>query len=375
MATASGSAEAAAARSLWLEGSAVKLSLWLGGAGLALCKAVAYWATGSTLVRTSMFESLGDVISSFIMFMTQRKMNDARDVQHYPVGKGRFQAIGVLFFCAFMCSSMSSMAIDSIQELLSSETEEKSVDSALRRLFSDHSRLRLAAWSTFGPNGLDQLIAEYGDGGGGGDASSQRYLSMVLLSVCTLVKLLLWLYCRAIERLKASDIVGALGDDHRNDTMSCLVVIFIMGILNLAERRGWDSPWLAKLDPFASMLLAGWIVYGWVQTSLEQISALSDRRADDEDIDMEAMREAVERTLKDTGVACRGADVYHVGEGFRTQLRLVPVGREAESIARTLSALEGAIREANEEVYMVDMRMRPCDEDENSSRSWVKDLS
>ena len=24
------------------------------------------------------------------------------------------------------------------------------------------------------------------------------------------------------------------------------------------------------------------------------------------------MREAVERTLKDTGVACRGADVYHV---------------------------------------------------------------
>merc|ERR1719204_595728 len=124
-----------------MERIAVALSFWVGGVGLSVLKGIAYAATGSAMVRTSMFDSFGDVVSSAIMAVTQWQMSNAKDAHRYPMGKARFAPLGVLFFCAFMCSSMSSMAIDSMQTLIATEEDDTAAADAaagaVRQLFED----------------------------------------------------------------------------------------------------------------------------------------------------------------------------------------------------------------------------------------------
>jgi len=103
-----------------LETSAVRISLWLGGVGLTCFKGIAYYLSGSGLVRAAMFESLGDVVSSGIMTLTQWRVADDSDRHLYPAGKQRLTPIGILVFCAFMTSQMVSMAIESVSSLTES---------------------------------------------------------------------------------------------------------------------------------------------------------------------------------------------------------------------------------------------------------------
>lgn len=346
-----------------LEKSAIFASFWIGGCGLTALKMGAYFATGSVLVRTSMFESLGDVISSTIMFVTQLKMNDTRDVARYPVGKGRFGALGVLFFCAFMCSSMSSMAIDSFQSLISSEEDASSgVDVAFKSLFTDKPYLRFLAGGS-----VESLVTKYTDASD--EEGSGDVMSLVILFVCVVTKALLYTYCRGVQRKYPSDLVGALGDDHRNDTISCAVVMFTMGLLSMSAKKGWESPWLAKVDPGVSVLLALWIVYGWITNALEQIQVLSDQRADEDAVDLAAVRAAAEAALKGSSLELCGADAYHIGEGFRVQLKLAATSKSAP--VEALSAVEDAVRGVSDEVRMVDVALRGPSEKGN----WVKEYS
>ncbi|CAK0830691.1 unnamed protein product, partial [Prorocentrum cordatum] len=199
------------------EGLAVGLSLWVGGAGLAACKLAAYVATGSPLVRASMFDSLGDVFSSVIMQITQRKIADTRDARRYPLGKHRFESLGVLFFCAFMTATMTNMIIDSLQTLLSPpEDAGPGAGDALRRLLEENPRLRWGYLPWSRPS-VDALVAQYG---GGEEEESEQSLATVLMVACVLVKLLCFAYCKAVAQRTQSGVVAALADDHRNDAVS-----------------------------------------------------------------------------------------------------------------------------------------------------------
>jgi len=359
------------ARAQAMERMAVALSFWIGGAGLALLKGAAYVATGSVLVRTSMFDSIGDVFSSAIMAVTQWQMSNSRDAHRYPMGKARFAPLGVLFFCAFMCSSMSSMAIDSVQTLIATEEEDTAAadaaTAAVRRLFEDRPRLRWA----YGPGrSVETLAAEYGSQFGGGDAGedTDMTLSARLMALCVVVKLLLWLYCKAVGRVQNSEIVKALSADHRNDTITNAVVIGAMYLVTFLQQAGYGGPLLGKVDPAVSLLLSVWIVYGWITNACDQLKVLSDRRADTDDVDAEAIRQAASGALEGLPLELRSTDVYHAGEGFRVRLELCPAngstGAQEERLAGALSKVRSAAREAagDSEVLAVETCILPREE-------------
>jgi len=349
----------------FLERTAVGLSLWVGGVGLAAMKCLVYVATGSALVRASMFDSIGDVLSSAIMALTQRRAADSRDLHLYPMGKGRFAALGVLFFCAFMCSTMSSMVLESVQALFAADEEPSAAD-ALRRLFEEKPRLRWA----YGPRRVEAMIAEYGDGGGDGGRACVDGLSTALLAACVGVKVLLYVWCKGVAQQRGSDIVAALATDHRNDTITNAMVIATMLGLRACRGGAWDGPWVARVDPAVSLLLSIWIVRGWLASAADQFRLLSDRRV--EGADAEAIRAAAGRALEGGPWELRGSDVYHSGDGYRVHLELLPsADAAAERAAACFQALERAVRGASGEVRRVDVRLRPRGAGPKPEPAWV----
>lgn len=349
-----------------MERTAIHLSFWLGGCGLVALKGAAYASTGSTLVRTSMFESVGDVLSSLILWITNLAMNSDRNVHLYPVGRFRLAPIGVLFFCAFMLSSMCSMALDSFQQLLASEGDDaaaaEAAAGAVRRLAEDYWWLRFVSGKS-----VDGLIAEYGIAPGGDDSDSDASLWTKLLTLCVLVKLALYVFCMRARRSHASDILKALAADHRNDMVVNIVVICTVSFVAYMERCGLGGRLLSKIDPASSLALSLWIIYGWISQSLEQVKVLSDRRADEDAVDQEAIRRSVEAALQHTPLYLRGLDVYHAGEGFRLRLDLKTkvdgANPKEEALASALErAQQAALTAAGaEEVHTVEVCIRQHD--------------
>mmetsp|Transcript_70833 Transcript_70833/g.201015 ORF Transcript_70833/g.201015 Transcript_70833/m.201015 type:complete len:356 (-) Transcript_70833:92-1159(-) len=345
------------------EGLAVGLSLWVGGAGLAACKLAAYVATGSPLVRASMFDSLGDVFSSVIMQITQRKIADTRDARRYPLGKHRFESLGVLFFCAFMTATMTNMIIDSLQTLLSPpEDAGPGAGDALRRLLEENPRLRWGYLPWSRPS-VDALVAQYG---GGEEEESEQSLATVLMVACVLVKLLCFAYCKAVAQRTQSGVVAALADDHRNDAVSNLFAAITMIVIRVLEDKGVSGEYLAKLDPLVALLLSTWIVYNWVSTAVEHLQKLSDEVVDDEEL--QRIQSAAEDALRGSSLQVDAAHVYSVGDGCQVSLELAPVKGNAasEQVASALAKLGGAIRGASESVQEVGWRLRP-----EPSHEWV----
>ena len=80
-------------------------------------RGVAYFMSGSELIKASVFESLGDVMSSAILAVTQMRVRDTTDMHLYPTGKKRFTPLGILFFSAFAVSTMISLIIENIEKL------------------------------------------------------------------------------------------------------------------------------------------------------------------------------------------------------------------------------------------------------------------
>jgi len=370
-----------------LERSAVTLSLWVGGAGLAALKLSVYLATGSVLIRASMFDSLGDVFSSLIMALTQSKVNDKRDMHLYPIGKGRFAPLGVLFFCAFMCSTMLSMAIDSLQNLVTSDEGgapagpdvQAAVGSAMHDLFKENRFLRMASW----PKGSEVLIAQYsaaaadaaGSGGDGGVPQIDP-LSTSLLGVCVATKIVLYFWCKYVGSKRNSEIVAALGADHFNDTFTNSMVIATMLLIHYASGTAYDGAWLGKVDPAVSLVLSLYIVKGWVQNAMEQFAVLSDRRA--EEADLEAITQATSKALAGSPLKLKKADIYKVGDSsHRVQLDLVPdqADTESEKVAAWLAGVEENVMGADSDVTIVDVRLRSftSQSSKEDQHAWVKE--
>mmetsp|Transcript_99031 Transcript_99031/g.251403 ORF Transcript_99031/g.251403 Transcript_99031/m.251403 type:complete len:374 (-) Transcript_99031:98-1219(-) len=331
-----------------MEKTAVGVSFWIGGAGLVVLKGIAYAATGSILVRTSMFDSIGDVFSSAIMWVTQMQLNSTRDASSYPVGKHRFAPLGVLFFCAFMFSSMSSMGLEAFQQLIVRQEVEgaaaaEAASGAVRRLFEERPFLRLASGSS-----MDALVAQYGVAPGAAESEAASGISSTkLLAICVVVKIVLYFYCRAVQKVQTSEILKALAQDHFNDSATTAAVVCTMFLVSKAEQSGVQWPYLSKVDPAVSFLMALWIVYGWIIQALDQVKVLSDCRAEEgPDIDSGRLERAAKSALQGSPLELRGLDVYHAGEGFRVRLDLRPIKDNASDSEERLAGVLNRVREA-----------------------------
>lgn len=325
-----------------LEASSVAISFWLGGCGLLGLKGCAYALSGSALVRTSMFESIGDVVSSAVLAVTQWKVADLSDRNQYPTGKHRLVPLGVLFFCAFMTSAMVNMAIEQVNTLFSAEEVESSTGELLQKVFDDHPRLKFGLW----PRRVSDVVSAYA--GDDIDSDSSDYIAAILMGLCVFVKGICFAWCSYATCVTGSEVPKVLGADHRNDIFANSLVIVVMRAVAALEVRGYSKLWLSKIDPFASLLLSLWIIWGWVDSALQQISILSNRRVDGEDA--EKVKEVAAKYLESTEFRLLDLDVYHSGESFEARLTITPatsVGAKLEvgKISTILQALEAAICE------------------------------
>jgi len=325
------------------------------------------------------------VFSSLIMAMTQWKVNDKGNMHEYPLGKGRFAPLGVFFFCAFMCSTMLNMAIDSVQTLISSHEDnapavpdvQAAVGSAMHDLFKEHPNLRLASLATGSQAFIAQYTAAVADAGGSGEVSDVPDIdqpSAALLCVCVATKILLFLWCRYVGSMRNSEIVAALRADYFNDTLTNSMVIATMFFIHYASGTAYGGTWLGKVDPAVSLVLSLWIVRGWVQNAMGQFSVLSDQRA--EEVDVEAIKQATDKVLEGSPLQLHRADIYRVGDrSNRVQLELRPnqASTESEKVAALFDKVEGSIRSTSSEVSIVDVRLRSFNSQDKDNNDWVKE--
>mmetsp|Transcript_58756 Transcript_58756/g.140021 ORF Transcript_58756/g.140021 Transcript_58756/m.140021 type:complete len:375 (+) Transcript_58756:79-1203(+) len=347
---------------------AIQASFWFGGAGLVILKGIAYALCGSALVRSSMFESLGDVASTSVMWLTQRKVADTSDNHMYPLGKGRFTGLGVFFFSAFMCSAFTTVAIEAMQDLFAAFSDEgdkpdpvSGEETAIRRLLSEKPLVR---WM-LGPSKIDSIVAEYAPAAAAEE--SVDHTVTVMLVICVCVKVVLYILCTAVARRTSksgAEVSQTLAIDHRNDSVMVTLVLVINAVVDWLRSTGRDYWWLPLIDPIASLLLALWILYGWMSSALEQFHLLSDRLAEDESD--EGIRQAAESSLKGSSLQLVEAKSHHVGEGLcvRISVRAQDVPGSSSTpavkeIAKVIGSLEQSLRETNSEIQDVQVRLCP----------------
>lgn len=340
-----------------LEKWAVRVSLWLGGVSLVLLKCLALWISHSSLVRASMFESLGDVLSSCIMVVTQWRVQDKRDMHQYPLGKRRLTPLGILFFSAFAVSTMSSLAIDSIQQLVAEDPPEAlSPGSAIRTMFDEKPHLRRGLRGSQ----VDEIVQEYSGPEAAEDLGFGK-ISAMLFGLCIAAKGICLIFCLFADKKASSEIAKTLALDHRNDLICNSMVVIVMVSTKYLKDKGFAWHWLDKTDAASSLLLAVWICRGWLHTAMEQVTYLSNRRADAEIT--EEVEKQVKAHLANAPFHLVQLDLYHIGEGVeaRIEVCLKAEGRGTypEQLATSLEAVEFVAKSSHEEVKEAQVFLRP----------------
>mmetsp|Transcript_12625 Transcript_12625/g.23759 ORF Transcript_12625/g.23759 Transcript_12625/m.23759 type:complete len:365 (-) Transcript_12625:88-1182(-) len=345
---------------------AVSLSFWLGGVSLVAIKCMAYFISGSELIKASVFESLGDVMSSAILAVTQMKVRDTSDMHLYPTGKKRFTPLGILFFSAFAVSTMISLIIENVEKLFGASEEEERRE-LLTRLFDEQPRLR----QHLQPSQLEQMIESYVEEEAAAEAAPQSLV--LLLFVCILIKMFLLVFCLYAARQADSEIARTVAMDHRNDILGNSLVLLIVAGSGWCRRTGHSPPWLDKVDPSSSMLLALYVLVSWLQTAAEQLRVLSDKRAEEEHT--EAIVTFTQGRLANTGFSLTKASTYHIGEGYAVILDLTAqegMKKSATEIAVFLEGLEQAVHSADLQAMEVHAKLRTLDKSNSADNmAWV----
>ncbi|KAJ5072825.1 cdf divalent metal cation transporter (eurofung) [Anaeramoeba ignava] len=138
---------------------------------LVCAKWISVFFSQSLTVLASAIDSVLDILSGFIVYLTERFINRKKvnDRYRYPVGKWRMEPIGILIFSAVMSTVAFQIIFRSIQNLIFKNKDVK--------------------LGTF---------------------------ALVVLCMTVGIKLFLFIWCRKDR----SDIVRALANDHRNDVAS-----------------------------------------------------------------------------------------------------------------------------------------------------------
>jgi len=212
----------------------------------------------------------------------------------------------------------------------------------------------------------------------GGDVPEEeghQRLVVSLLFLCVAVKGICYLWCLYVSRVAKSEIANTLGTDHRNDIISNSAIIMVIGIVRLLEARGYDSPLLSKIDPAATFIMSLWIVWCWIDSAMEQVRFLSNRRVEDEDA-VKKVAEVARQHLEGGSMSLHRVDVYYCGESFEARLEVFPRGSagsqlSVEQISTVLQQLEVAVCDADVGVYKAHAKLRQPAKSDSADASWV----
>ncbi|KAB1227923.1 Metal tolerance protein 4 [Morella rubra] len=195
---------------------AMRISNYANIALLAL-KLYATIKSGSIAIAASTLDSLLDLMAGGILWFTHLSMKNI-NIYKYPIGKLRMQPVGIIIFAAVMATLGFQILLQAVEQLVENNPSE------------DLS--------------LGQLI----------------WMCVIMLSA-TLVKLVLWIYCKSSR----NEIVRAYAQDHFFD-----VVTNVVGLAAavLGDKFYW---WI---DPVGAIILAVYTIANWSKTVIETAVSL-----------------------------------------------------------------------------------------------------
>lgn len=222
---------------------------------LLVLKIIAYSFSLSMSVLASMVDSCLDILSGLVLFICARlarsgaeKMGHQNSMQlqkqsiTYPIGKRRYETLGVLSFACIMGTFAATLAYESIQQTI-----------------------QLAKQIPDNPARFDTL-------------------QIVIIGFTIILKLFLCLFCHFVgKKSKAlSEACLAYRDDHRNDVLSNSLG-FVAAFVGSKFNGHNDTINLSYIDPIGSIILCVYILINWTLSAREQIRSMVGRSLDIED--------------------------------------------------------------------------------------------
>ncbi|CAA2980591.1 metal tolerance 4-like [Olea europaea subsp. europaea] len=195
---------------------AMKISNWANVFLLAF-KIYATVQSGSLAIAASTLDSLLDLMAGGILWFTHLSMKSI-NIYKYPIGKLRVQPVGIIIFAAVMATLGFQVLVQAVEQLIKAEPVGKMTSNQLLWLY-------------------------------------------VIMLTATVVKLVLWIYCRS----SGNKIVRAYAKDHYFD-----VVTNVVGLIAavLGNKFYW---WI---DPSGAIILAFYTISNWSGTVLENAVSL-----------------------------------------------------------------------------------------------------
>ncbi|KAE9598878.1 hypothetical protein Lal_00022414 [Lupinus albus] len=184
---------------------------------LLILKIYATVRSGSIAIAASTLDSLLDLMAGGILWFTHVAMKNI-NIYQYPIGKLRVQPVGIIIFAAVMATLGFQVLITALEQLLENNPSARMTSEQLIWLYS-------------------------------------------IMLTATVVKFILWLYCRS----SGNKIVRAYADDHHFD-----VVTNVVGLVAavLGDKFYW---WI---DPVGAILLALYTIINWSRTVMENAVSL-----------------------------------------------------------------------------------------------------
>ncbi|CAH9068240.1 unnamed protein product [Cuscuta epithymum] len=192
---------------------------------LLALKVYATVQSGSLAIAASTLDSLLDLMAGGILWFTHVSMKNI-NIYKYPIGKLRVQPVGIIIFAAVMATLGFQVLVEAVQQLIKNEAPDKM-------------------------------------------SSHQLFWLYTIMLAATVIKLVLWLYCRS----STNKIVRAYAKDHYFD-----VVTNVVGLVAaiLGDRFYW---WI---DPAGAIALAVYTITNWSATVLENAVSLVGQSASPE---------------------------------------------------------------------------------------------
>ena len=200
------------------------ISSWLVNWILLSVKVVVVVLSSSKAVLAALVDSAVDLVSQAVLSLAERYTH--KYSADYPVGRSRLEALSVLT-CAFI---MTFASIEVIQFSI--------IDIN---------------------NGINGNIPQL----------DMSYLSYSIMAGGTILKGLLYFYCRFIITTSSnkSDALEALAEDHLNDVMSNSVAIITVAIAAHVPNAWW-------VDPAGAILISVVIIGRWVDIMNQQVKKI-----------------------------------------------------------------------------------------------------
>lgn len=251
-------------------------------------KAFAVFSSNSVSLLASLVDSALDLLSTVIIFGTSRAIayRSWHTYFKYPVGKKRFEPLGVVIFSVLMIASFVQVLVESAERLW-----------------------KVMHLGINEPNELAQL----------------PLVGVAFMVLTIIIKAFMWV----IYRKSPSSGVRAVAQDAENDVVFNVASLIFPVI---GGRLGWPA-----LDPIGGICLSIYIIWEWLETLTETVSKLSGAAASPDSVTRALYLVTRFRSVESVSAF----ELYHAGDDLIAEADVVlPLGlalKEAHDLGEIIT--------------------------------------